>query len=228
MTYIYIDESGDLGMDCKMGQYFIITAIKINNEKDNLNFNRIPLKIRKILYKKRDKKKSEIKFFNSSDSIRVKIIKKSATLNIEIFSVIINKNFVYDRLKNNLPILYNYLIKILLEKVLTNLNKNDNLVIFLDRCMSFSQRENFENYIKTEFLYLFQKIPKVEIFHDSSQNNGGLQVTDFICGAFGYKYNTLSLKEGSDIYTRIIKDKIVAEKTDLFKKNNISQEYENE
>ena len=157
MTYVYIDESGDLGMDCKKGEYFIISAVKINENKTNLDYNRIPLKIRKILFKKRDKRKNELKFFNTSDIIRTKFLKKANSLDIEIYSVIINKYAIYDRLKNNLPILYNYLIKILLEKVLISLNKNSDLIIFLDRCMSYSQRENFENYIKTEFLFLFRQ-----------------------------------------------------------------------
>jgi len=83
--------------------------------------------------------------------------------------------------------------------------------------MSISQRENFENYIKTEFLSIFQKIPKVKIAHESSTQNECLQVLDFICGAFGYKYNTAKQQEGAGYYTSLIKNQIVTEKFDLFK-----------
>ncbi|MDP3026280.1 MAG: hypothetical protein Q8N63_01120, partial [Nanoarchaeota archaeon] len=91
------------------------------------------------------------------------------------------------------------------------------LNICLDRCMSISQRENFENYIKTEFFAIFQKIPKISISHESSIQNECLQVLDFICGAFGYKYNTARLDSNAEYYTDLIKNRIMAEKSDLFK-----------
>jgi len=216
MVYIYLDESGDLGMDCKESTYFILTAVKIKDEKTNAIFLRIPKKVRRKILKKKYKKMSELKFSNSNNLIRETFLKKVKPLDIEICSLIIDKRNTYDKLKTNLPILYNYLIKILLEKVLVDINKNKNLTIFLDRCMSCSQIQNFENYVKTEFLYLFKNIPNVSIRHESSKNNEGLQVTDFICGAFGYKYNKAKLKDDCNYYTDIIKDKIKIEKTDLF------------
>lgn len=84
--------------------------------------------------------------------------------------------------------------------------------------MSKTQVENFESYIKTEFFSIFQEIPILDIIHESSQNNGGIQVADFICGAFGYKYNTAKLKGDCEQYTKIIQPKVVIEKTNLFKK----------
>ena len=113
---------------------------------------------------------------------------------------------------------YNYLIKILLEKVLVDIDKSHKLKICLDKCMSPNQKMNFENYLKTEFFSLFNVIPDVEILHEISYNDQGLIVTDFICGSFGYKYNTAKLKGDCDCYTSIIRDKIKVEKNDLFKK----------
>lgn len=216
MTFIYIDESGDLGMDCKESEYFIITALKVDDEKTNIELKRIPKRVRRAILKKKQKKQTELKFSNSNNLVRESFLKKIANLNIEIYVIIINKKNTYKRLQNNLPILYNYLIKILLEKVLDKINKNEKLIIFLDRCMSKSQRENFENYIKTEFLYLFKEIPDMLISHEDSQTNEGLQVTDFISGAFGYKYNTLNLQKDSDYYVSIIQNKVKIEKNDLF------------
>ena len=83
--------------------------------------------------------------------------------------------------------------------------------------MSLEQRNNFENYVKTEFLSIFNKLPNVVITHENSEQNPCLQVLDFACGAFGYKYNTKRLGEDSEIYTRLINSKIKLEKTDLFK-----------
>lgn len=216
MTYIYIDESGDLGFNSRGSCYFIITGIRINEENVHTLFKRIPKKVR-ILLRKKHRKKTELKFSNSSDLIRTRFLKQVASLPIEVFSLVIEKKYTSDDLRKNIPILYNYLIKILLEKLLSDINQNDPLEICLDRSMSKVQRENFENYVKTEFLSLFQHLPKLEIKHDSSEHNECLQVTDFICGAFGYKYNTLNLSSESDKYTLIIQSKIKIEKVDLFK-----------
>ncbi|MBU3912947.1 MAG: DUF3800 domain-containing protein [Nanoarchaeota archaeon] len=217
MSYLYIDESGDLGFSKKGSEYFIITCVKIDDEKTNLDFNRIPKRVRQRIFSKKHKGLSELKFSNSNDEIRLDFLKRASKLNIEIYTLIIKKELAYEELKNNLPTLYNYLIKIILESPLKRLKNNLHLEICLDRCMSSSQRENFQNYIKTEFLSIFQKLPKVDISHECSGQNNSLQVIDFICGAFGYKYNTSKLSEGSDRYVKVIKDKIIIEKDDLFK-----------
>ena len=217
MTYIYIDESGDLGFGGKGSRYFILACVKIDDEKTNIDFRRIPKKIRRISLKKKYKEMAELKFHNSSNQIRVKFLEKVSKLNIEIYVLIVEKRYTNSALIGNLPILYNYLIKILLEKVLKNFDKNKKLDICLDKCMSASQTENFENYIKTEFFYIFRNLPNLKIEHHNSCSDEGLQVLDFICGAFGYKYNTAGLSENSDYYANIIKNKIIIEKNDLFK-----------
>lgn len=216
MSIIYVDESGDLGMNSG-SEYFIITGVRLEGDA-NIEYCRIPKKIRQRELKKKTKKIAELKFSNSSVLIREMFLKRIANINLNVYSLIINKELTQQKLKDNLPILYNYLIKILLEKVLVGIDKNHKLKICLDKCMSPNQRINFENYLKTEFFSLFNVIPDVEIAHEISYNEQGLIVTDFICGAFGYKYNTAKLKGDFDCYTSIIKDKIRVEKNDLFKK----------
>jgi len=219
MTYLYIDESGDLGFGKNASEYFIISCIKIDDEKTNTKFHRISKKIRQRKLSKKLKTTAELKFSNSSEIVRCSFFKNVSKLDIEIYSLIIKKEHTKYNLRNNLPILYNYLIKILLEKPLRKIDKNCALEIYLDKCMSKYQRNNFENYIKTEFLSIFKDIPELTIYHEASDSNCGIQVTDFICGAFGYKYNTKKLKGDYDKYLKIIKDRIALERDDLFKKN---------
>ncbi len=217
MAYVYIDESGDLGFTPKGSRYFIITGIKIDNEQTNLMFKRIPRRIRQKVLKKKEKKLGELKFSNCSTLIRERFLKRIAELSIDIYAVIIEKRLTSASLQNNLPVLYNYLLKILLEKPLSMINRKERLRICLDKAMSSAQRENFETYVKTEFLSLFQRLPEVTISHELSEQNECLQVTDFVCGAFGYKYNTARLSGDCSRYTEIIKEKVRVEKTDLFK-----------
>jgi len=218
MTYLYIDESGDLGFGNNASEYFIIACVKINDDKTNYCFKRIVKKVRQRKLSKKFKNKSELKFSNSSDLIRTEFLKRAAKLDIEIYSLIIKKEYTNKDLRDNLPILYNYLINILLEKPLTKINNNSNLIIILDKCMSPPQRINFEMYTKTKFLSVFNKIPSLTLTHDNSNSNEGLQVVDFISGAFGFKYNTTGMKGNFNNYTNIIKNKIVMERNDLFRK----------
>ena len=127
MTHLYIDESGDLGMGDTGSPYFILTCVKIDNDDVNFNFTRIPKKIRQTNLKKKMKETSELKFSNSSPLIRQQYLTRAKKLNIEIFSLIIEKKYTNKRLQNNLSVLYNYLIKILLEKVVEKLNRKDEL-----------------------------------------------------------------------------------------------------
>lgn len=40
-----------------------------------------------------------------------------------------------------------------------------------------------EVYVQTSLVEFFKQLPKVSILHESSQNNSGLQVIDFVAGA---------------------------------------------
>lgn len=218
MTYLYIDESGDLGFGKRGSEYFIICCVKIDDDKTNMLFQRIPKKVRQRKLSKKLKKTTELKFSNSSVIVRNSFLKRVAALDVEIYSLIIKKDDVKSNLRNNLPIFYNFLIKILIENPLKKTENNHNLLICLDKCMSQYQRIKFEGYIQTEFFSIFREIPVLKINHDSSESNYGLQVTDFVIGAFGYKYNRKKMKDEHNKYTNIIRNKIVLEKNDLFNK----------
>ncbi len=210
-SYIYIDESGNLGMNDK-NNYFIISALKIPNDKELIKAKRILKKIRQ----RKLKNCPELKFSNTPYKIRKEILMKISQLNVEVHSVIINKKFTKNVLHQKLPTLYSFLIKILLEKTLNTI-ENKELRIILDRCMNKSQRDNFETYVNTEFLELFSELPKVIIEHNNSENEGCLQLVDFVSGAFGYKYNYKKLNDSCEEYTDLFRNIIITEKNDLFK-----------
>ena len=215
MVYLYIDESGDLGFSGTGSEYFVITCIRIKDEKTNVLYKGIIKEVRQAVLKKKSKKLSELKFSNSSLLIRERFLTRAAKLDIEVFSLIIKKEFTQQKLKDNLPILYSYLIRVIIDRAVTPSN---DIHICLDKCMSTSQMENFQTYIQTEFYFRFKEVPKLKIIHENSNCNEALQVTDFICGAFGYKYNTAHVKGDFEHYTNLIKGKVILEKNDLFKK----------
>lgn len=219
MTYIYLDESGDLGFGPDGSRWFVTTAVKINDERTHTLFRRIPKQVRERQLDKKTKKQSELKFSNSSPLVRERFLERAAKLPIQVFSLVIEKKRTNRPLQNNLPVLYNYLTKLVLEQAIAALDRKQDLTVCLDKCMSPAQRENFELYVKTEFLSLFNQLPKLRIVHESSAHNECLQVVDFICGAFGYKYNTAQLGKDCETYTGIIKKITLVEKNDLFREN---------
>lgn len=215
MTSLFIDESGDLGFNKSSSKYFIVTGMRIDNEDDVILLSRIPKKIRERTLQKKIKKCSELKFTNSSQLIRERFLERVNKIPVKIYSIIIKKEKINERLRNQLPTLYNYFMKILLEKALIGL-PGTKLTIIMDQCMSINQKENFETYVNTEFFSTFNLLPELpKIIHKNSTSDSCLQVVDFVCGAFGYKYNTLF--DDRDRFAEIIRSKILIEKTDLFK-----------
>lgn len=212
MVFIYIDESGDLGVNKSKGGYFIVTAVRVDKDEIDITLRRIPKKIRRKKLNKKMREMPELKFSNSSERIRTAFLKAAAKEEIGVFCLVIRKTGNSIKLKKEMHLIYNYYIKLLLDAVFASMGGATTLTICLDRCMSLAQREKFESYIKTEFYSLFRQIPKVEIRHDVSHSNAALQVADFVCSAFGYKYNTAGLKEDCSKYTDIIRAKIKLER----------------
>ncbi len=215
MKYIYIDESGFLGNSSFNSFYFVVSAVLID-DFNNKKWVRIPKKVRQKTLKKRTKKISELKFSSTSKNVKMKFFDGISKLDFNIYAVVIDKRLIKDDLKNQLPTLYNYLLKVLLEKPVGDLSKKDKITICIDKSMSSKQKDNFESYIKTNLLEKHFNLNNIVIVHEMSHTNQGLVVNDFVCGAFGYKYN--SGKSDCDKYVNLIKDKIVIEKNDLFKK----------
>ncbi len=218
MVYIIIDETGDLGFSSKGSKYFIISAIVFNDDKTYNKLNRIPKKVRQRNLKKSLKKASELKFSNSSLLIRKQFLERAAKLPIKIYAIVVKKENVPEDLKINIFVLYNYLFKLLLEEVFRIIPKKSKIKICLDKFMSSKQIDFFENYIRTTFFDFFQTLSDIVIVQEFSHNKPVLQVADFVCGAFGYKYNTLDLKDGYEYYINIIKEKIEFEIKDIFEK----------
>src|SRR3990167_7905996 len=102
MAYIYLDESGDLGFSPKGSKYFIISCVKIESDEIQAKFSRIPRKVRKKLFKKKQKTMPELKFSNSSQTVRKLFLELSSNLPIEVYSLIVEKKHTKKELQDNL------------------------------------------------------------------------------------------------------------------------------
>ena len=154
--YIYIDESGDLGFSEKSSNYFIIAGVKINDEKVRLKFEHILVKIKKKKLKIKEKKKSEFKFSNSKFR-REEILTEISNLNLGIYALIIEKNKIQEKLKGKKTTLYKYLLKNLLEMILSNIKFNEKIKIYIDKSLNNASIFDFNNYLKEEFILILAK-----------------------------------------------------------------------
>lgn len=86
MSYIFIDESGDLGDKKSSSNYFVMAGIKVDDYK----------KLDRIIRKTRNSTKkniisNEIKGNNLPKYIKIKILKKLNNINYEIFIIVFEK-----------------------------------------------------------------------------------------------------------------------------------------
>lgn len=116
---IFMDESGDLGFDftkAKTSSHFVVTFL----------FTREPKRIEKIVSKVfRSFSKIEIKnhhgtlhAYKEKPLTRIRLLRYLAVQDIQILTIRLNKENVYTKLKDEKHVLYNYVVNILLDRMM--------------------------------------------------------------------------------------------------------------
>ena len=171
MSYIYIDESGDLGTKKGSSKYFIITAIKVEDSK----------KLEKIIKKtRRDFKKkmltsNEIKGGNLPYDLKIKILEKLKNIDYEAFIIVFDKENRYKIGYGDNKKAYD-----ILASRLAKLIKIDKpTFIFIDKSKNKQKEIDEFNEIFLKHLNNIQKQP-IKIEHADSIHYKGLQMADLI------------------------------------------------
>ncbi len=208
MSYVYLDESGDVGFNFRSGssRHLIITLLIVD---EKFRADRCLKRIRKKKLKKSIKQLPELKFNNSTDWIRKKVLQCIKDVDPDIAYIVLKKKTIYNYLRPypSSNKLYNYIAGLLIEEVIPTYRGI--IKIIIDK--RFSKRviqEDFEQYL----LYKLDYPMNVHIIPENSQNDRGLQAVDFVSGAIFRKYES-----GDTTYYDIIKDQIIWE-LKLFKR----------
>ncbi len=190
MTYDYLDESGNLSDE----NYFFCVGLTFSNKKIEREFEHIIKRSKMNLKMTKGKFISEMKFNNSSDSLRRYILRKINELDIQIIAAIIDKEG--RRIKDSIS---NYSLAI--SQAVTEMKNKSGLILIIDKKYTNSSQI-------LEFQTIFRNRQSSLLFElRDSKSNYGLQAADFIVGSINYKYNRKNTS-----YFSIIKDKFISEK----------------
>ncbi len=114
MKHIFLDESGDLGFKSKSSRYFVVAALCTETEKTT---TRCIKKVRQGLSRKYIR--AELKFTESSDATRRRVLQCISKRDVSISYIALNKNWVDPRLRADLPAIEKRMIARLLSEILS-------------------------------------------------------------------------------------------------------------
>jgi hypothetical protein len=204
MLKIFFDESGDLGFSDGSSKWFTVAIVL------TLKHRKVEKCIKKVHkgLRKKYKKVSVLHAYNEQPITRKRILQGLNELDdIQILSVILNKEKVHTGLREQKQILYNYVTNILLDRL------NNSNVLNNQRSIEicFHQREtnkvlnvNFLNYLNNGTQNWQQENVQIKI--KKSHDEKCLQAVDFVSWAIFRKY-----EQNDYDYYNIIKEKIISE-----------------
>lgn len=208
---VFIDESGDLGFGPRATKNFIVAYVVVPNPV--LVRSQLSKLLRK-LHKDRVYSGDELKFSKSSKKARLKVLDKVVGFDWSGGLIVINKSKVKEHLKSKPNILYNYLIvHNVIKDTMIDLKGSEDLCLHLDRSLSRSNREAFDEYARNKAEWVWNvelarspglKANQVRLVHDNSQSDCCIQLADFVSGSAFQFY-----EKGDEEYYSLIKEKIV-------------------
>jgi hypothetical protein len=141
-------------------------------------------------------KKNELKFSNSSNANRRRVLQCISRRDISLSFLVLNKNWVPMDLRQNIPKLHTYMIGQLLSHILSNMS-GTRINIIVDKFLHNNKIDGFNEYMDTN-------IPiNMKIQHVSSDGNNGIQAVDFVAGAINRKY-----RQNDSTFYNLIENKI--------------------
>lgn len=189
---IFLDESGDLGFDFtkpKTTKKFVITLL-VCESKDSIDgFKRA---VRRTLKNKLNQKKnkiSELKGTKTTQAVKEYFYRQIPGDGWKIYTVVLNKRRVNDELQKprSKKKLYNFLARFILEKIdLTNPGSAVTLVT--DRCKNREEIKDFNSYLANQLDALLPLNVPLNIYHELSHEDTGLQAVDLFCWGVFRKY----------------------------------------
>jgi hypothetical protein len=197
---IYIDESGNLGglgsNASEEDPHFVLAALIA---REDVPIKRCIKDVRRTLNKKY-KAKSELKFKESDDATKRRILECIARTNNDIAYIHLRKDhasLLAPYLGIKPQILYNDLCVQLLESVILNYEFKEPVEIAIDRFLYGDAQRRFDDYLSARLMR------SINVFHLDSKQCPCLQSVDFIAGAIARRY-----RDEDELYYNKIRHKV--------------------
>lgn len=208
MSYIFLDESGDLGFDlAKKGtsKHFLISFVFI---KDKKALERVVGKTFRSMTKKQIYQHvGVLHAYKEHPKTRQRLLKALNDTDVTVLCIYLDKEQVYTKLQDEKSVLYTNVTNILLSRIFTKkLVPTDEEI-----CLIASRREtnrflnkNFMDYLRLQTKANHSLDLKVEVKTPAEEKS--LQVVDMVSWSIFRKYEF-----NDETYYDLIKEKIVEE-----------------
>ena len=207
MSYIFLDESGDLGFDFskhKTSKVFVVTCLLTVDKRP---IEKIVKKIHSELQKKYKKRFGLLHAVKEKAITRQRLLRRLKEEEISIMTIYLNKKKVYTKLRDEKQVLYNYVTNILLDRIYTRklipLAGTIELVASKRETNKFLN-ENFKNYLNTQIKNRHKVDIKITIKTPFEEKT--LQAVDFVSWAIFRKY-----EYEDESYYNLIRSKVIEE-----------------
>lgn len=201
---IIFDESGNLGSS---GRYFVIACIDTTNYKALHNIMHRKLGIAKKKFSELAKLHShEIKAKEAYPCIKYHILECIATKDVNISYIVADLSHTQSNLLEEKNIFYNFLMKLLLDSIISEKDNNTTINIICDnKTTKVASANSFSEYIKLHFIYEkgYDIKLNIEYLDSDAKNAYPVQAADYVANAlYGwYEY-------GDKLYYNRFKSKI--------------------
>jgi hypothetical protein len=206
MSFIFMDESGDLGFNFSRkgtSRYFLITFLFCERKRP---IEKCVKKVHRGLRKKY-RRVGILHAYKEEPATRERLLSLLACQECKVMTILLNKRKVYTRLQDEKAVLYNYVTNILLDRIFSKQllpGIEDYEIIAARRETNRFLNKNFKSYLQLQLTERHDIRVKVSI--KTPEQEKGLQAVDFISWAVFRKY-----EKSDSSYYDIIKGNIMEE-----------------
>lgn len=186
--YIYFDESGDLGNNTQ-DAYFVLAGIATQNPK---KLAKTVIRLRETLKAKSQKQEKELKYSKASDIVKRRVLESISEIeDVVIYAIVVDKRTVFPNLMNKKEIYFNWIVRLLADKLLVrNSDNKEEISFFIDKRSYGKARTEFDKYLTSNNFFAKLGISfRINIFHVVSEDEKCIQLADFVAGAIHQKYS---------------------------------------
>jgi hypothetical protein len=208
--YIYLDESGDLGFDFvnkKPSKFFTICVMVIYHYQEQRfisnQVKRVLIKKLKMTSKNKSRKIEELKATSTTIEIKKYFFDKIKNINFGVYSITLNKKRVYKELIDKKHRIYNFITRILLEKIDFN-NASQSIYLILDKSKNKKEIKEFNQYLFNHLQAGINPIIPFYIHHKDSKEDLCLNAVDLFAWGIFRKHERKDI-EWFDIFKEKIK-----------------------